>query len=390
MHRRGYDIIIVGGGVIGSSIACHLANDGVDAAVAVFEKDTTYEFASTSRSLGGIRQQFSTHINIQIGLYSVQAFERFDEEMQVDGEPACASYHPCGYLFLGDKENWGTLQKQYELQRSLGVDVELLSCEQVKRKIPHLSDGAFCGAVLGRRAGYVDPNGVLQGYSRKARALGVDYIQAEVSEILREENRLVGVRTSKGDFVEGKIVVIAAGPWAADVGRMAGVALPIEPSPKMAFHFDPAEKFGYELPFVFGPRGHWFRHEAGRQIFAGKDRLLEPGFRFEWDPRYFEDELWPALAHLVPSFESLRLNRGWGGLYEVNKRDHNALIGAYPEVEGLYVAVGFSGHGVMQSPAVGKGMSELIRTGKYETVDLSPLGVERLHTGRLVIEEAVF
>ena len=169
-----------------------------------------------------------------------------------------------------------------------------------------------------------------------------------------------------------------------------GLELPVIPSPKMAFHVDPAEKFDYDLPFTFHPQGQWFRHESGKQVVTGKDRNETPGFRFDWDRQYFEEELWPRLAGLVPSFERLKLMRGWGGLYAVNKLDHNALLGAYPGVDGLYVAGGFSGHGLMQSPAAGKCLSELIQTGRYETIDLSPLGLDRIFAERRVLEEAVF
>jgi glycine/D-amino acid oxidase-like deaminating enzyme len=340
--------------------------------------------------MGGIRQQFTTEINIRICQYSIEAIERFDEEMAVDGEPAHIYYYPRGYLFLADENNWETLQKQYRLQRSLGVDVDLLTPQEVKDMLPHLNVEGLRGASFGRRAGYMDAYGVLRGYQRKAKSLGAKYIQAEVVEILRKKDRVHGVRTLNGEVLEGTSVVIAAGPWAAEVGAMAGVELPVEPILRMAFCFDPAEKFDYDLPFTFHPHGQWFRHESGRQVVTGKDRDETPGFRFDWDRQYFEEELWPRLAALVPSFERLKLMRGWGGLYAVNRLDHNALLGAYPGVDGLYVASGFSGHGLMQSPAAGKGMSELIRTGRCETIDLSPLGLDRIFTQRRVLEEAVF
>jgi glycine/D-amino acid oxidase-like deaminating enzyme len=390
MGQKAYDILIVGGGVIGSSIAYHLLNDGLDCTIAVLEKDPSYEFASTPRSMGGIRQQFSTEINIRIGLYGIEVIEHFDDEMAVDGEPAHADYHPRGYLFLADENNWETIQKQYRLQRSLGVEVDLLTPAEVKDMLPHMNVEGLQGGSYGRRAGYLDAYGLLRGYQQKAKSLGANYIHAEVVEILRQKNRVHGVRTLKGDVLEGVSVVIAAGPWAAEVGAMAGVELPVAPTPQMVFCFDPAEKFDYELPFTFHPHGQWFRHESGKQVLTGKDRNETPGFRFDWDRQYFEEELWPRLAHLVPSFERLKLMRGWGGLYAVNKLDHNALLGAYPGLDGLYVAGGFSGHGLMQSPAAGKGMSELIRTGQYETIDLSPLGLDRIFTERRVLEEAVF
>ena len=390
MKNKNYDVLIVGGGVIGCSIAHHLLNDGMDGTVAILEKDPTYEFASTPRSMGGIRQQFTTEINIRICLHSIQAFERFDEEMEVEREQAHAEYKPFGYLMLADEKNWDILQKQCHFQRSLGVDVVLLTPTEIKEMIPHLNTEGLLGASFGRRAGYMDPYGVLIGYRRKAQFLGAHYIHAKVVEILRRENRVQGVRTSKGEVLEGAVVVIAAGPWAAEVGKMAGIELPVEPSPQMVFHFDPAEKFAYDLPFVFTSRGQWFRHESGKQMVTEKHRSDEPGFRFDWDRKFFEEELWPGLAQSVPSFDRLKLMRGWSGLYEENTLDHNALLGSYPGLDGLYVAVGFSGHGLMQSPAVGKGMSELIRTGCYETIDLSPLNVDRIFTGRRVFEEAVY
>jgi glycine/D-amino acid oxidase-like deaminating enzyme len=286
MAQKAYDILIVGGGVIGSSIAYHLLNDGLDCTVAVLEKDPSYEFASTPRSMGGIRQQFSTEINIRIGLYGIEVIEHFDDEMAVDGEPAHADYHPRGYLFLADENNWETIRKQYRLQRSLGVEVDLLTPEEVKDMLPHMNVEGLQGGSYGRRAGYLDAYGLLRGYQRKAKSLGANYIHEEVVEILRQKDRVVGVRTSKGDVLEGASVVIAAGPWAAEVGAMAGVELPVAPTPQMAFCFDPAEKFDYELPFTFHPHGQWFRHESGKQVVTGKDRNETPGFRFDWDRQY--------------------------------------------------------------------------------------------------------
>ncbi|MBN1224028.1 MAG: FAD-binding oxidoreductase [Candidatus Aminicenantes bacterium] len=390
MKARNFDVIIIGGGVMGSSIAYHLLEDGFDGTVAILEKDPTYEHASTSLSVGGIRQQFSTKVNIEIGLYGIDKIERFDEEMTVDGEPAHAEFRPVGYLFLGDENNWEPLQKQHRLQKTLGVNVELLTPEELQKMIPHLNVGSLLGASFGTRAGYTDPYGILQGYLRKAKSLGANYLHEEVTAILRQGDRMQGVKTARGDRIEANAVVIASGPWAAEVGAMAGIDLPVDPSPKMVFHFDPAEKFDYDLPFFFSPKGHWCRPESGRQFVSGKDREVTPGFRFDWDRSYFEETVWPELTRLIPSFERLKLKRGWGGLYAVNRLDDNALLGTYPGVEGLYVAVGFSGHGLMQSPAVGKGISDLIRTGSYETIDLSPLGADRIMTGRRVIEEAVF
>ena len=185
-------------------------------------------------------------------------------------------------------------------------------------------------------------------------------------------------------------IVLCAGAWSGEIATAMGLELPVIPSPKMAFHVDPAEKFDYDLPFIFNPDGSWFRQESGQQIICGLDRGDAPGFTFDWDRDYFKDELWPRLYNRFKMFERLKLMRGWSGLYAVNTLDHNALLGVYPGMENFFVATGFSGHGLMQSPAVGKGLSELIRNGRYDTVDLSPLSVERIFTKKLVVEEAVY
>jgi glycine/D-amino acid oxidase-like deaminating enzyme len=383
------DIIIVGGGVMGASIAYHLLADGFAGTVTIVERDPSYEFASTTRSVGGVRQQFSTEVNIRIGLYSVEAYERFDQEMALDGEPAHAEFQQRGYLFLADESNWAVLNAQYRLQRSLGVEVELLGPEEIRRRLPHLRVERLRGGFWGKRAGYLDPYGVLQGYLRKARSLGAAYLHAEVVRILRRGRRVVGVETQDGRQLVGDEVVLCAGAWSGELAATAGAPLPVQPIPRMVYCFDPAEKFDYELPLVIDPEGLYFRHESGRQVLTGKARPEEPGFRFQWDRDYFMEDLWPRLAQWVPSFECLKLIRGWAGLYAVCTLDENALLGRYPGLEGLYVATGFSGHGLQQAPAVGKGISELIRTGRYETLDLSPLGVERILTGKAERERGV-
>jgi len=198
------------------------------------------------------------------------------------------------------------------------------------------------------------------------------------------------VVTRKGDTYTGTIVVNTAGPWAAEVGRMAGVELPVDPVRRMIFVFQPAEIFDYDLPVVIDVTGLYFRHETGRIILAGKSIEDEPpGFNFKVDKSFFNVGMWPILAERVPVFDRLKLIRGWAGLYGINRLDSNALLGKHPDIKGFYMAIGFSGHGFQQAPAVGKGLSELIRLGRYETVDLSPLNYERVISGKLVIEEEV-
>lgn len=385
-----YDILIVGGGVIGSSIAYNLMNDGFDGTVAIFEKDPTYEFSSTALSVGGIRQQFSTEVNIRISQYGVQFYEKFDETMAVGGEKAHAEFLQRGYLFLANEENWPLMKKHHKLQTQLGAEVKLLSPADTLKIIPHLNSADLVGASFGPRDGYLDPHGTLQGYARKARSLGVTFLNEEVTKILKNGNRVTGIVTRKGGTYTAAAAVNAAGPWAAEVGRMAGVDLPIDPVRRMVYVFQPSEIFDYDLPLVIDVTGLYFRHETGRIIMTGKSIADEPpGFNFRVDRSFFTQKIWPILASRVPAFDRLKLIRGWAGLYAINRLDSNALLGEHPIVKGLYMAIGFSGHGFQQAPAVGKGLSELIRLGRYETLDLSPLNYERVLTGSLVIEEEV-
>jgi glycine/D-amino acid oxidase-like deaminating enzyme len=385
-----YDVLIIGGGIVGSSIAYTLKNDQFDGTVAVFEKDPTYEFSSTTLSVGGVRRQFSTEVNIRVSQYGVAFYERFDEVMAVNGERAHSEFKQHGYLFLANGGNWHLVKQHHELQTGFGVDVKLLTPEETAKMIRHLNVRDLAGASFSPEDGYLDPHGTLQGYAKKARSLGVKFINEEVASILKNGNRIAGVVTREGNRYEGPIIVNAAGPWAAQVGRMAGVELPIDPVRRMVFVFQPGEVFDYDLPLVIDVTGLYFRHETGRIIMTGKSILEErPGFNFTVAKAFFAEKMWPILAHRVPVFDRLKVIRGWAGLYAINRLDSNALIGEHPDVTGFYMAVGFSGHGFQQAPAVGKALSELIRLGRYETIDLSPLTYERALTGKLVIEEEV-
>jgi glycine/D-amino acid oxidase-like deaminating enzyme len=385
-----FDVVIIGGGIIGSSIAYHLANDGFKGRIAVFEKDPTYEFSSTTLSAGGVREQFSTEVNIRISQYSIEFYEKFDEVMAVDGEKAHADFRQRGYLFLGDEKNWPLIKSHFQLQKSLGAKVELLSIEETLKRIPHLDPEGLVGASFGQRDGYLDPYGTLQGFIKKARSLGVHYVYDEITDILKEGMRVTGVVTRKGERYSAGVIVNAAGPWAAEVGRMAGVNLPVDAVRRMIFVFQPSEVFDYDLPLVIDVSGLYFRHETGKIIMTGKSILDEPpGFNFKVNNSFFNQTMWPILADRIPVFDRLKLIKGWAGLYEINRLDSNALLGAHPELKGFYMAIGFSGHGFQQAPAVGKAMSELIRLGRYETIDVSPLHYDRALTGKLVVEEEV-
>jgi len=294
------------------------------------------------------------------------------------------------YLFLGNEKNWPLLVKHQVFQKSLGVETHLLNIDETFRIIPDLNTEDLVGSSFSPGDGYMDPYSVLQGFARKAKHLGVEYIHQEVVEILRKGNRLEGVRTKDGTTYLCPILVNAAGPYAGDVGKIAGIEIPVVPVRRMVYLFKPPRLFEYDLPLTIDTSGAYFLHETGRQILTGKSRLEEPpGVNFTWDRNYFNEVIWPLIAHRVPLFDQLKLVSGWAGLYEINQWDSNGIIGAHPEVFGFFMAVGFSGHGFQQAPAVGKALSELIRLGRYETVDVSRLSYDRLLKGEKVLEEEV-
>jgi glycine/D-amino acid oxidase-like deaminating enzyme len=387
--KSSYDIVVIGGGVIGSSIAYNLANDGFHGSILVIEKDPSYEFASSTLSAGGVREQFSLPENIKISHYGLSIFENFDELMAIDEEPAHAEFKQNGYLFLGDQENWPSIRRNHKTQKALGAGVSLLSAGELKDLVPHLNTDDVVGGSFGFRAGYLDPYGVLQGFAKKARHLGVQYLYEEVAGIDVHNGKVEGVVTHTGTRIPCRIAVNAAGPYASVVGKMAGVDLPIDPVRKMAFAFDPHVKFDYDLPLVIDTDGLlYFRHETGGTIMTGRSIPEEPpGFNFEWDRDYYMDVVWPQVAKRVPVFDTAKLLRGWAGLYAMNTADGNAIVGELGDIEGFYGAVGFSGHGLQQSPAIGKCLSELLQFGEYRTIDLSCFSFDRFEAGRLVFEE---
>lgn len=383
------DVIIVGGGAIGSSIAFNLLNDGYQGEITVFEKDRIYEFSSTPRSAGGIRQLFTTAINIQIGQYGVEKYLSFADDMAIDGEKAEIDFEQHGYLFLAaDDKGMKQLQKQANLQNNLGVNSEILIKDELHKVIPELNTEDIAGGLFSKDDGYLDPYSVMQGYARKARQLGAEYIYEEVETILKDRNGIQGIKTVNGDIYEAPIVLNCGGPWAPELSEKIGLNIPVIPLKRQVIQFDVAEPLQKKLPLTVDPSGVYFRHE-GDSLISGFSEKVKPGINFSWKRSFFEQQLWPYLANRISNFERAKVQSGWAGIYSHNTEDQNAIIGEHPELKGYYLAVGFSGHGMQQAPAVGKALSEKIRTGKYETIDFTPLRFERFVENDLIIEEAI-
>ncbi|MDQ3818503.1 MAG: FAD-binding oxidoreductase [Acidobacteriota bacterium] len=380
------EVVIIGGGIVGSSVAYHLAQQGCTD-VLVIEREAHQGKGSTGKSMGGVRAQFATPVNIEMSLYSINFFAHFDE---VVGHPA--DYRPHGYLFVATTErHMDYLRANHERQKSLGLkNVEFVTREDIVKAVPQLRADDILGGTFCPTDGFVDPHSVMMGFMTGARERGARlWLDTEVVGIEVESGRVSGVRTTRGR-VMSRAVVNASGAWAADVARMAGVDLPVEPLRRQLVPTEPFDQLPQRFPMVIDmSTGFHFRREGRRILLAWNDPAETPGFKTDFDSSFIEKILTRA-ASRVPCLAEAEVNpqRAWAGLYEMTP-DHHAIIGEAPSVSGLFFANGFSGHGVMHSPATGRIVSELILHGEARVLDAKPLGVERFAEGRLLEETAV-
>ena len=383
-------IVIVGGGVIGSAIASFaLADPAFRGKVTVVERDPTYARASSALSASSIRQQFSTAINVEIGRYGIEFMRRIGDALAVGGEPPDIGLVEPGYLFLASPAGAGILERNHALQRAHGVDVALLDAAALRERFPWLStEGVAAGSLGLSGEGWFDGWSLLQAFRRHARSLGASYVTAEAVGFETAAGRIAALELADGSRIAGDVFVDAAGPWAASVARWAGIDLPVRARRRCVFVFSCATPLP-RCPLVVDTTGLWFRPEGDGRFICGisPDEANDPDDApLEVDHAIFDEVLWPALAARVPAFEAIRQTNAWAGYYEYNTVDRNGIVGPHPEWANLVFASGFSGHGIQQSPAVGRGVAELLVHGGYRTLDLSPLAVERFARDELVVE----
>jgi glycine/D-amino acid oxidase-like deaminating enzyme len=361
MNKNVSDVVIVGGGVMGSSIAYHLMRHDDSLNVSVVEPDPTYSKASTTLSVGNARIQFSLQENIRISQYTFEVLEKFEDIMSIDKYRPNITYRREGNLFLVDDACRPSAEKAFDLQKRLNCQVEWWSPEKIKEHYPLFEPKRLVGGSFSPMDGHFDPYAFLMGYKNKAVSLGATYVNSSVVEVLTANATVAGVRLASGECFPAGCVVNCAGAWAADVARTAGIHLPVQPVKRQIFVLDTMIKPKEPLPLTVLPSGLYFRTETGGLVLLGKSMVEDPvGFDFSWDDKRFMEVLWPELAEFVPAFDRLKLIRGWAGLYAVNTLDGNAILGQWPELNGFYLANGFSGHGLQQAPAVGRYISELI------------------------------
>ncbi|WP_244540347.1 NAD(P)/FAD-dependent oxidoreductase [Kaistia soli] len=389
---RHHDVIIVGGAVHGASAAYHIAaHPRFSGSVLLVEKDPTFQQAASALSAASIRQQFSSPVNIDMSLYGIEFLRAIGDTLSVENDRPFISLNEGGYLFLATAAGTATLTENHALQSSRGADIVLFNPAELAERFPYLVlDDIAAGAFGATGEGWFDGYGLMQALRKRARSLGVETASATVTEILTERGRATGVRFADGATATADAVIIAAGTGARELLEDIGVPLPVEARKRCIFTFACKEKLP-GFPMLIDPSGVYCRPE-GELFLCGSapDEAHDPlATDFDVDHALFEDLIWPVLASRVPAFETIRQARSWAGHYDMNLFDHNAIVGRVPPFDNLFIANGFSGHGLQQAPAVGRGLAELAVDGAYQTLDLSPLGYERITHNRPLFEKNI-
>lgn len=415
------DVLVVGGGVMGSSIAYHLKERALEGLnVVVVEEDFSYRKASTVLSVGGIRQQFSVHENIQLSQYGAEFLRQSPKLLAVEGmDPPNMQFNPHGYLTLASEAGMSQLEENYKLQIEMGAKVKFMDAKQLKNMFPWLDTTGIDAGVLGlENEGWFDPWSLLISLRRKAVSLGAQYIEGKITGLdyvvyddvyleTHYQSNIKNLRVAEVTLPNGEkrkisyaILVVAAGAWSGEVGRLVGIGkgngilsvpIPVEPRKRYVYCVHAPDGPGLNSPLVIDPNGTYFRREGLGGLFLcgqspGDDN--EPSIdNLEVDETFFYDTVWPNIAARVPSFQNLKLRSSWAGYYDYNTFDQNGIIGLHPLFSNFFIATGFSGHGLQQAAGVGRAIMECIIYGEYRSINLERFGFERLLGNEPLLEK---
>ena len=373
------DIVIIGGGVMGASAAYHLAKRGMKNIV-LLEKEEFFGTGATGRCAGGVRYQFSTEINVKLSIESLPMIERFKDEIGQD-----VNYRKCGYLLIAtDEKDATTFKYNVELQNRLGVQTQLLSGDEVRARLPLMKFEDAIAGTFNQKDGIVDPNSVVAGYVSAAQKMGVKALnRAEVTGICVSGDDIEAVETTQG-VIQTRMILNTAGPWAGQIGKMAGVQIPIVPIRRQMFTTNPLKEIPEDFPFVIDFAQSLYFHRESEGLLIGMSNQAEkPGFDQNIDEEFEFVNLEAAIARM-PLLERASRASHWAGLYEVTPDAHPIFGGS--NLKGFTICAGFSGHGFMHGPVAGKLMSEYILDGRFSTLDVSMLDLARFQEGRLIKE----
>jgi glycine/D-amino acid oxidase-like deaminating enzyme len=373
-----YDIVIIGGGIIGSSVAYHLARDGRAGTIAVIERDMTYSEAATPRGSGGIRQLFSLPENIEMARYGLDFYKKFDQTMSSKGDQISISFRRQGYLFVSDAGNEKVMEQNFHNQQKMGVKAQLLDNTNLEQLFPSIYNNDLKLAVYSPDDAWIDAYSALNGFKSKARELGVTYVSEEISSANIQNKKIKSLKCAEGPTVRGEVFILATGAWSGEIAKYFDVNIPVEPMSRESYFFR-CDKEIEPLPFIKTETDLAFRPEGNGFTGGMPDWSVKGGWNWELSPTRFEDTVWPSLAHRIPAMKTIKLERSWRGHYARNNLDYNAIIGPWAaNPHNLLIATGFSGHGIMHAPATGLAISELVLEGRYKTIDLTRFGTERV------------
>lgn len=397
------DVVIIGGGIVGSFVAYFLKREGYAGAVRVIERDSSYRFASTTLAVAGIRTQFACDFNTRMSLFGAAMFRDIGAWFGADAD---IGFREQGYLIVGPPQASEAMRAAAARQNALGASIDALDANEAKARFPWLATDDLGVATFGRaNEGWIDAWSLLQCVRREARRLGAEYVAAEATGFESRGDRITGVRIAPsrastlaaGAAQESSQLrcdwcVNAAGPAGGALAARLGIDLPVEPRKRSVFHVKaPIDNRGF--PMLFDDSGVWVRPE-GEGFLTGiaPDPARDPPAGDDFEPHHslLEAVIWPRLAHRIPAFESLRLLRAWAGHYEFNTLDQNGVIGPHDEISNFVFATGFSGHGLMHAPATGRAVAEWIVHGGFRALDLSELGYARIRRGEALVERIVY
>jgi len=395
--KSSYDIVIVGGAIMGSSTAWFLSdNADFNGSVLVVERDPNYENCSTAHTNSCMRQQFSTELNVRISQFAADFVKNIRQYMGGDERIPELSIRSFGYMYLADNPAFAeVLKESQQLQLATGAATQLMSAAQIKEHYPFYNvDDVVLGSINLVDEGYWDGATVFDWWRRQARERGIEYVANEVVAITKnaQGNKVVSVTLKSGEVVNCGQVLNATGPRASRTAQMAGITLPVEPRKRFTWIFKAEEPLDRELPLTIDPAGVHVRENGGGTYQCGGHSEIDPAVDyddFSMDQSLWENHIWPVIATRIPQFESVKLQTEWGGHYSMNTFDHNAIMGPHMTIENFIFLNGFSGHGLQQSPAMGRGTAEWLTYGEYRSLDLSPFNFERIVKNEPIIEKAI-
>lgn len=392
--HKNYDVVIIGGGMYGCSIAWWLTQMAdFTGRVLVVERDPTYETAATSLTNSCIRQQFTNETNVRISQFGAEFIKNFKHFMGDDPDVPELNIQSYGYLYLADTKAFADdLRAAQQIQARLGAGTKHMTRDEIASDYPFFQLDDIYGANHNLvDEGYFDGGTVFDWFKRMAQRNGVKFVAAEVARLIRDGRRVTQVELTDGTKIGCGTVVNAAGTRARQLAQTADVDIPVEPRRRYTYIFDAAEPLDRDLPLTIDPTGVHFRTD-GRYYLAGGRPDQDPAVDvddFAADHSLWEEKFWPIIATRIPQFERIKLVNMWVGHYDYNTLDQNAILGPHPDVENLIFANGFSGHGLQQAPALGRGLAEWITFGSYQTLDLTQFSVERVLSGKKFLEKAV-